>query len=225
MGSALEATSSFPLAESEKLFKRIATKMWLKLVLAFVLLQNVCGVHIPLHQYLALTQNHVPYVYPAAFMSPLTRVMTLSGPMMSVYQVEHPPADIITPDGLKIEVVTTNVQCERRVNSGDLVSAHYTGTLQSGEVFDSSKGEDGQGEPIKFIIGVGKVIKGWDQGLVGRCLNDKVHLSIPSELGYGEKGTDDGVIPPGARLEFDVEIVGVEDAETDEGPEEKVKFF
>merc|ERR1711945_66047 len=212
MGSALEATSSFPLAESEKLFKRIATKMWLKLVLAVVSLQNVCGVHIPLHQYLALTQNHV---FPS-FMSPLTGVVTFSGQMMSVYQVEHPPADIITPDGLKIEVVTTNVQCQRRVNSGDLVSAHYTGTLQSGEVFDSSKGEDDQGEPIKFIIGIGKVIKGWDQGLVGRCLNDKVHLSIPSELGYGEKGNDDGVIPPGARLEFDVEIVGVEDAETDE---------
>ena len=69
---------------------------------------------------------------------------------------------------------------------------------------------------MAFFLGVGKVIKGWDQGLVGRCINDKVHLSIPSELGYGEKGTDDGVIPPGARLEFDVEIVGVEDAETDE---------
>merc|ERR1712064_144270 len=91
-------------------FKRIATKMWLKLVLAVVSLQNVCGVHIPLHQYLALTQNHV---FPS-FMSPLTGVVTFSGQMMSVYQVEHPPADIITPDGLKIEVVTTNVQCQRQ---------------------------------------------------------------------------------------------------------------
>jgi len=193
--------------------------MWMTLILSVVLLQNVCGVHIPLQQYLALTQNHVADVYPpATFISPLplTRVLTAPGLLLSAYQVEHPPADIITPDGLKIEVVTTSVQCPRRVSSGDLVTAHYTGTLESGEVFDSSKGEDGQGEPIKFVIGVGKVIKGWDQGLVGRCINDKVHLSIPSELGYGEKGTDDGVIPPGARLEFDVEIVGVEDAETDE---------
>ena len=94
------------------------------------------------------------HVYPPTpFVSPLSPVLSVPGHLLSVYQVEHPPADIITPDGLKIEVVTTSVQCPRRVSSGDLVTAHYTGTLESGEVFDSSKGEDGQGEPIKFVIG------------------------------------------------------------------------
>ena len=108
------------------------------------------------HCFPALTQNHVAQVYPSApFVStlPLPHVLSVPGHLLSVYQVEHPPADIITPDGLKIEVVSTSVQCPRRVSSGDLVTAHYTGTLESGEVFDSSKGEDGQGEPIKFVIG------------------------------------------------------------------------
>ena len=59
--------------------------------------------------------------------------------------------------------------------------------------------------------GVGKVIKGWDQALVGRCVKDKIHLTIPPQLGYGDDGTPDGVIPGGATLEFTLTILEVED--------------
>ena len=71
-------------------------------------------------------------------------------PQLSVY---HAPEDIITEDGLKIEVLSSSVTCQRHVSPGDLVTVHYVGTLSSGEIFDSSYGEDGKGEPIKFVVG------------------------------------------------------------------------
>ncbi|TRY67786.1 hypothetical protein TCAL_02929 [Tigriopus californicus] len=113
------------------------------------------------------------------------------------------------PSGLKLEVVEKVDSCEKQAKNGDLLTMHYTGTLEDGTKFDSSLDRS---EPFKFQIGVGQVIKGWEEGIVGMCVGEKRKLIVPPELGYGEQGAGD-VIPGGATLYFDVELL-----ETDEGP-------
>lgn len=110
---------------------------------------------------------------------------------------------------LKIENVLSN-ECEesRRTKSGDTVQMHYTGTLDDGTKFDSSLD---RGQPFSFQLGVGQVIKGWDEGLVGMCQGDKRKLTIPPHMAYGDNGAGD-VIPPGATLHFDVELIGAGEA-------------
>jgi FKBP-type peptidyl-prolyl cis-trans isomerase FkpA len=88
--------------------------------------------------------------------------------------------------------------------AGKIVSAHYTGRFPDGTKFDSSY--DG-GLPIDFLLGSGKVIKGWDLGIEGMRVGGKRKLTIPPELAYGARGG--GPIPPNATLVFDVELVGV----------------
>lgn len=97
-------------------------------------------------------------------------------------------------------------ECTRKATAGDNVSVHYTGSLESdGTVFDSSLT---RGHPISFQLGVGRVIKGWDQGVEGMCIGEKRTLTIPSHLGYGKRGAG-GVIPPDADLVFTVELVDI----------------
>jgi len=84
---------------------------------------------------------------------------------------------------------------------------NYTGTLEDGSVFDSSL-NPGRG-PFTFTLGVGSVIKGWDLGVKGMNVGGKRKLTIPADLGYGDKGAGE-VIPPGATLMFEVELLEVE---------------
>ena len=89
---------------------------------------------------------------------------------------------------------------------GKVVSVHYTGTLENGKKFDSSVDRK---KPFSFVIGVGQVIQGWDEGVMGMKVGGKRQLIIPANLGYGAQGAG-GVIPPNATLHFDVELLGVQ---------------
>lgn len=104
-----------------------------------------------------------------------------------------------------LEIKVTKPGTGAKTKKGDLVSVHYTGKLVNGTVFDSSIQ---RGTPIQFALGEGRVIQGWEQGILGMQVGEKRTLTIPSKLGYGEQGAG-GVIPPNATLIFDVELVKI----------------
>lgn len=104
---------------------------------------------------------------------------------------------------LKINDIVTGNGAEAK--AGDMITVNYTGTLDNGNKFDSSYDKN---EPFSFTLGAGEVIKGWDLGIAGMKVGGKRQLTIPSELGYGERGAG-GVIPPNATLHFTVELLNV----------------
>ncbi len=108
-----------------------------------------------------------------------------------------------TPSGLYYKI--TEATEGKTANAGDVVSVHYAGKLVDGTEFDSSFKRN---EPIEIPIGVGQVIKGWDEGILLLKEGESATLLIPSELGYGANGAG-GVIPPNAWLIFDVKLVKV----------------
>ena len=111
---------------------------------------------------------------------------------------DTPPADLV------IEDVTVGDGTEAR--AGDTISAHYVGVAHStGEEFDSSWN---RGAPLDFRLGVGQVIAGWDEGIVGMKVGGRRKLVIPAHKAYGDRGAG-GVIKPGETLVFVVDLVDV----------------
>jgi FKBP-type peptidyl-prolyl cis-trans isomerase len=111
-----------------------------------------------------------------------------------------------TPSGL-IYVITKRSD-GRNPRPGETVVVNYTGLLTTGFKFDSSLD---RGQPYKFKLGMGRVIKGWDEGIEKLKVGEQATLIIPSHLGYGAGGSG-GVIPPDATLIFVVELVGIEES-------------
>lgn len=104
---------------------------------------------------------------------------------------------------LKIEKLTEGTGEEAR--KGESVTVHYTGWLTDGSKFDSSVDRN---DPFVFVLGAGQVIKGWDEGVATMKVGDKVKLTIPHHMAYGEQGYP-GAIPPKETLVFDVELLKV----------------
>jgi len=119
-----------------------------------------------------------------------------------------PVEKVVTPSGLTILKVAPG-ESDISAKAGDEVFVHYSGRMDDGKEFDSSRSHAETAQNgINFPLGQAQVIKGWDEGITGMRIGEKRQLIVPAELGYGKRGMG-GVIPPDARLTFDVELIGI----------------
>jgi FKBP-type peptidyl-prolyl cis-trans isomerase FkpA len=120
---------------------------------------------------------------------------------------------IITESG-DLEIEDIQVGDGEEALPGKTVVVHYVGTLSDGSVFDSSRS---RAQPFEFVLGAGKVIAGWDQGVEGMKVGGKRKLTVPARLGYGRRGAPP-TIPGGATLIFEVELIRVRKARRSSAP-------
>ncbi len=131
-----------------------------------------------------------------------TKLNMKNGKEMKIIEDQW-PGRITTDSGLMYIVLKEGKG--EKPKKGTMISAHYTGTFLDGRKFDSSVD---RGEPLNFPVGVGKVIRGWDEALLDMKKGEKRVLIIPSDLAYGKRGAE-GVIPPDTTLVFQVELVDI----------------
>ncbi len=129
-------------------------------------------------------------------------------------ETTRPPAPAPVTELQRIDL---HVAPGEGISQGQVAVVHYTGWLHDpispqskGKKFDSSRD---RGQPFRFTIGAGEVIRGWEEGVQGMRVGSQRRLIIPSDLGYGERGAGGGVIPPNATLVFDVELLAIEEAD------------
>ncbi|WP_418276105.1 FKBP-type peptidyl-prolyl cis-trans isomerase [Isoptericola jiangsuensis] len=132
----------------------------------------------------------------------MTTLPTATGSFGDKPEITFPTPE--APAGLQVQVLTEG--SGPVVDAGRTIVVNYLGQTWGGDVFDNSYD---RGATIDFPIGVGAVIGGWDKGLVGRNVGDRVLLSIPAEHGYGQRGVPQAGIPGGATLVFVVDVVDV----------------
>jgi FKBP-type peptidyl-prolyl cis-trans isomerase FkpA len=132
-----------------------------------------------------------------------------AAPPASTPAASAPPASTVA----SLQSVPLKPGAGAAIAGGQIAVVQYTGWLydasaadNKGKQFDSSRT---QGQPFKFALGTGAVIKGWDQGVAGMKIGESRRLIIPPDLAYGESGAG-GVIPPGATLVFDIDLIAVE---------------
>lgn len=147
--------------------------------------------------------NLAPTIYPSVTQAPITTApadaIITTQPATAGANMDNITA---TEGGLQIQDLT--VGAGQEVKSGDTVTVNYLGTLVNGTKFDSSYDRN---QPFTTQIGVGQVIKGWDEGIVGMKVGGKRKLTIPAALGYGSQSA--GSIPANSTLIFEVELLSV----------------
>jgi FKBP-type peptidyl-prolyl cis-trans isomerase len=125
------------------------------------------------------------------------------------------PKDAASADAAvsTLEIAELKAGTGAAITAGQKAVVQYTGWLyetsapdKKGKEFDSSRSS---GQPFSFLLGAGQVIKGWDQGVLGMQVGARRRLTIPPDLAYGDAGAG-GVIPPGAALVFDVDLVAIQ---------------
>ncbi len=138
----------------------------------------------------------------------------VSGIATYTYSITDKPKKESPSMAIRYEIIKPSdrpVNEQKKPTKGQTVTVHYTGWLDTNgqkaeNAFDSSR-KSGRHE-FKFIIGIGQVIKGWDEGVMDMTVGEQRRLFIPAALGYGSRGAG-AVIPPNANLIFDVELLGV----------------
>ncbi|XP_076029972.1 peptidyl-prolyl cis-trans isomerase FKBP10-like [Oratosquilla oratoria] len=109
---------------------------------------------------------------------------------------------------LLIQTLVKPSSCSRQAKENDTLTVHYVGYLTTSEKFDSSLDRD---EPFTFVLGAGKVIPGWEEGLLEMCVGERRRLIVPPDLAYGSEGAGDGVVPPDSTLIFFIKLFKIEE--------------
>lgn len=143
-----------------------------------------------------------------------TSLRTLLLVVLAACSGKPPPSPSTAgPSGGSLEIVELRTGTGAAIAAGQTAVMQYTGWLyemsapdRKGRQFDSTASS---GQPFRFKVGAGEVIKGWDQGVAGMKVGGQRRLTIPPELGYGDVGAGN-VIPAGATLVFDVDLTGIE---------------
>lgn len=129
--------------------------------------------------------------------------LMFSNPIMNLFNISNSSSTEVPETGFVSEDVVLGQGLEAL--RGDIITVHYVGTFPDGKVFDSSLDRN---SPFEFMLGVGSVIRGWDEGLIGMRVGGRRVLVIAPDYAYGSGGSG-AVIPPNATLIFEVELLGV----------------